>query len=334
MAEKDLKYYLEHPDEMPTDPAELEKLANEQIRNALEGGQDQISVDRFAEKDDKADSSPAPKAEEAPKEEVKPPAEEAPKEEKPEGVLAKDGKNVIPYAVLEQSRRREQEAVALATEQAKEIERLKGQSVPDKGADTVFLSDEDLTALEAESPTLAKVIRGQQNALKQVTAKVDTVVEDVKVRVEHEETEVKSEIQQAIDATPKLATWQVAEDQTMWNEAAKQDRVLRSNPLYADVPFEKRFAKVVELTQAAMQVEPLKPEPKPEPKPDPAAVRAAAEAKLRNITTMPRSLSDIPGGAPPAVDERQKVEEMSSVSLGQMFLGMTQEQRDAYLSNL
>ena len=69
---KDLNYYLSHTDEMPTDPKEIEALANAHMAAALESGSDQLTVDRFVDKDESAESSPAAKGEEAkPKEEPK-----------------------------------------------------------------------------------------------------------------------------------------------------------------------------------------------------------------------------------------------------------------------
>lgn len=335
---KDLKYYLAHPDEMPTDEKELERLANEQIAQTLESGQEQVKVEDFVKMDEKPESSPAAKTEvkEAPKVET---VEAAPKEAveaKPEGVLAKDGKNLIPYAVLEASRRREREATDLAAEQAAEIERLNATlagKVEKSEQDAAALTEEELTTLEQDSPTLAKVLRAQQNEIRELKTRQKTLDESVQVQAEQSEAEVKTEIQVAIDANPKMAAWQVAEDQTMWNEAAKIDRALRENPLYADVPFEKRFKKVVALTEEAMRVEEA-PAPVVVAKPDPDQVKAAAQAKLAKVPTTPRSLSDIPGGAPPARDERESVENMSIVSLGEKFMHMTPEQRDTYLASL
>jgi len=79
---------------------------------------------------------------------------------------------------------------------------------------------------------------------------------------------------------------------------------------------------------------PAKVEEKPSLKPE--DVRAAAAAKLaeKGKSAKPVSMSQIPGGAPPAVDEKQKVEQMSPTALGNHFLGMTREQMDAYLATL
>lgn len=344
MSKKDLKYYLSHTDEMPTDPVEIEKLANEHMAEALETGSEQLTIERFVTADDtKVDETSASsdaKTEEAKEE----PVEEVKTDSKPEGVLAKDGKNVIPYGVLASARERAEAAEQLAAEQAAEIERLKSLPVtqvePQEDKNVDLLSDAELDALAVDSPTLAKVLRSQQNSMKEQQAiiqklngTVENLAERQQAQIDTEVSAVKDEIQEAIDANPTLAEWQVSEDQSLWNEASRIDKALRESPTYKDVPFEKRFAKVVELTKSAMMIdEDQKPEP--EPKLTQKDVKALAAAKLKTAKTLPKSLSDVPGGAEPAVDERARVEEMSAIELGNKFLNMTPEQIDAYLASL
>lgn len=347
---KDLTYFLAHPDEMPEDPKELERLTQAHMQQAMEGGTEQLSIDRLVPPDEKKDEKPGAPSDAKVEEKAKP-AEEAKAEEKkaevpakaeepkPEGILAKDGKNLIPYSQLESARTRATQAEALVKEQAAELERLKAEKKPDAVTDVAMLTDEDLKALEEDSPTLAKTLRAQQSLIQKLTDTVQAVTERQNEQVATEETLVKTEIQTAIDANPTLAAWQTSEDQAMWNQASVFDKALRESPKYANVPFADRFAKVVELTQSALGLE---AEAKPAVVEEKAAalkpeeVRAAAAAKLaeKTKTAKPVSLSQIPGGAPPAVDEKEKVEQMSSVSLGQQFMGMTREQLDTYLASL
>lgn len=360
-AKKDMAYYLAHPDEMPTDPAEIEKLANEHIEAALESGTDQLTVERFVKPDEKTDPSPdkaaadAKAAEEAKAAEdakaAKDAADKAEREaaeaaeaakatdKKPGGILAKDGKNVIPYSQLESARQRATEAERLLAERTAEVERLKAAKEAGENTETDIptLTDEDFKALEEDSPTLAKLLKAQQSTIQQLTDKVGTLTTRTQQREATEQAEIKSEIQTAIDANPTLAEWQNAEDQTMWSEAARIDKTLRESPRYANVSFADRFNKVVALTRIALDMEPeQEPETKPEEKPSltPEQVRQAAEAKLKAKPAAPKSLSDIPGGAPPAVDERDRVEQMSVIELGNKFQSMSKEQLEAYLATL
>jgi len=362
---KNLQYYLDHTDEMPTDPAEIEKLANEHLAQANEAGTEELTVDKFVPPDDKDDKTRAPsdakveakddKADEqatadaeakavadalaadAAKKADEKAAEdlakaEADKTARPEGILAKDGKNVIPYSQLETARARTTAAEALAKEQAVEIERLKAEKETPK-EDVATLTKEELDTLEADSPTLAKTLRAQQASIQKLTEQLQAVAERQEDQAVVQETEVKSEIQAAIDANPTLAGWQTAEDQTLWNEASRFDKVLRESPAYANKSFADRFTKVVELTQSALGIETPKAEVEL-PKLTPEQIKAAAQAKLKGKTSVPVSSSQIPGGAPPAVDERERVEQMSVQELGNKFMNMTPEQMEAYLTTL
>lgn len=352
---KDLTYFLAHPDEMPEDPKELERLTQAHMQQAMEGSTEQISIDRLVPPDEKKDEKPGAPSDAKVEEKSKPAdaevkaeatpagakAAEVPakaEEPKPEGILAKDGKNLIPYSQLESARTRASAAEALVKAQAEELTALKAEKKPAEEATVEMLTDEELKALEEDSPTLAKTLRAQQAAIQKLTDTVQAVTERQNVQVATEETLVKTEIQTAIDANPTLAAWQTSEDQAMWNQASVFDKALRESPKYANVPFADRFAKVVELTQSALGLEaeakPVVVEEKAALKPE--EVRAAAAAKLaeKNKTAKPVSLSQIPGGAPPAVDEKEKVEQMSPVALGQQFQGMTRDQIDAYLATL
>lgn len=343
MSEKNLKYYLANPDEMPTDPKELERLANDQINLALEGGQEQINVDNIVGKVDvdeiKVESSPAAevKTDAAVVAEVKTDTPVKVDETKPDGILAKDGKNVIPYSQLESARKRATDAEeraaaaqAVATELSGRLKALEeGKQVEGEAG---LLTEAELETLEADSPALAKVLRTLQERNNALEEKVKSVADTQASQQQEQKKEIKSEIQTAIDSNPTLAEWQSAEDQTLWKEASRFDKLLRESPKYADVPFAERFAKVVKLTQESMDVVPVAA--KEEVTLTPEQVRAAAAAKLKDVKSVPTSLSDIPGGAPPAVDEKGKVEQMSTVALGQQFMNMSREQLDTYLQTL
>lgn len=332
---KDLSYYLEHTDEMPTDPKEIERLANAHIETALEAGTEQMDVDKIV---GKADVPGVAAAEEEKKDETAEeakPATDAEPAAKPEGILAKDGKNVIPYSQLENARQRAATAEALAKAQAQELATLRAaREKPVAAPDAEMLTEEELSALEADSPTLAKTLRAQQSAIQTLRNELTDVVQVQRNRATSEAEEVRSEIQTAIDANSTLAGWQTSEDQTTWNMASAFDKTLRAMPQYANISFEDRFKVVVKMTQDALGVEPEALSQ--EVSLTPAQIKAAATAKLAAVkkAKKPVTLSDIPGGAPPAVDERQKVEEMSSVALGNQFLGMTREQMDEYLQSL
>jgi hypothetical protein len=339
-AEKDLKYYLDNPDEMPTDPKEIERLANEQMAKTREVSEEVMNVDKIVGKDENA-PAPAVAAEPSPAIE-EPAAAEPAAADQPEGILARDGKNIIPYSQLQSARDRAIAAEKLATELAAQLEiaRKSGEKPPEQ---TDRLTNDDLTALEQESPTLAKALRSLQDENARVQGQLTEVVAKLNQQDQVQEAEVKDDVQAAVDDNPTLATWQTSEDQTMWREAAKFDKVLRGNPLYDNVSFADRFAKVVELTESALGLPPTTvdvdetPAQLPTQQPTQQQIKAVAAAKLAQarVKGVPKSLSDIPGGEPPAQDEREKVESMSPVALGQMFQGFkSSDEIQAYLATL
>lgn len=371
---KDLKYYLDHPDEMPTDPKILETLANDQIRAITGENEKDLTIDRFVttdpvNKDERTGASSDAEAKAV--EEAKVAAEAAQKakdadvaakaaadaeaakvaedaakaaiKEAPVGVLAKDGKNVIPFAVLSSARERAEAAERLVQQLASENEQLKTAKAGNATAQTAqteLLTNDELEALAEDSPTLAKVLRSLQDRNQQLTETVEKLANHATAQIVDAETEAKNTVQEAIDSNPILAGWQVAEDQSHWNEAARLDKALRESPLWKDKSFDDRFAEVVKLTHMVFgeaEPAPAVQEKAPvAPQPTEAEIRAAAEAKLaaKNKAALPVSLSQIPGGTPPAVDERERVEQMSSVELGSKFLGMNKDQLDAYLATL
>ena len=370
----------EHIDEMPTDPKLIEQLAREFQEAALGKQEEELTIDRFTntkpgDRDERTGASSDAEAKQVEEERAKA-AEEAAKKAKeeadsaaevaakaaadaealkaaesekskeakpegtPDGVLAKDGKNIIPFAVLSNARERAEAAEKLAQERAYELEQLKAEKAGGSAQteQAQILSDEELKALEEDSPTLAKILRAQQEHIQNLNTTVQNLATHATQQIVEAETEAKSAVQQAIDSNATLVTWQNAEDQTMYNRAAALDKTLRDMPEWKDKPFEDRFAKVVELTKVMSGEKPDVQEVKqPVVATQTAAeIRAAAEVKLaeKNKNAIPVSSSQIPGGTPPAVDEFNRVEQMNSVELGNKFLGMSREQLDAYLATL
>ncbi len=355
MAAKNLKYYLENTDEMPTDPKEIEALAQEHIKASLEGNSEQLDIDRFTPKgeDDKGKPSAPEAVKEEPKEEKKEEVKEAPKEEakevkaeekvekpeegRPEGILARDGKSVIPFAVLANARERAAEAERIAREQAAEIERLKNQ--PAKEEKPAELTNEELKALAEDSPTLAKLLQAQQEELQALRGQITELDKFARQQISDAQEDGNRAVQEAIDRNPVLVEWQNMEDPTYWNMAARLDATLRASPEYKEVSFDDRFDKVVALTKSVLGIpdEPKVEEVKEEVKqPNDKELLALAEAKLaEKKAAMPVSLSQIPGGIPPAQDERERVEQMSTAEIGSKLMGMKSlDDINAYLNNL
>jgi hypothetical protein len=287
---KDLNYYLDHPDEMPDDPALIEKLVDGFTEPESTG-----SIDAETEGDEpEVDSEKEPDSEK----ETPPKIEEPPKDQKPEGVLAKDGKNVLPFEVLEGARKRANELQDQLRATSEELQALKDGKTAEAQA---MLSEEELETIDEELPSVGKALRAMQKELVELRR-------DSKERQEVSEGEARERaaetIQADIDSIAVLATWQAKANEPdtaearRWARAVEFDKELQQDSDWKDKPRADRFQEAVRLTQLrfgdAIQKQDETPNP---PKTEPiTAKKPAKEAPL--------SLSDMPGGTPPVTDTK------------------------------
>ncbi|CAN7308105.1 hypothetical protein LJR296_001461 [Cupriavidus necator] len=266
-----------------------------------------------------------------------------------EGVLARDGKNVIPFSVLKSERDRAARAEQLAKESADRIAALEAQlaagnqgakqgegaRTPDAAAEAAHPSDEEMEALKEDFPTVYQALKASQTLIKSLEAKLQPVEEDRRQQQAERERTVAEQVQDAIDATPKLAHIR-STDKERYEAAQQFDAVLRANPKWAGKPMAERFARVVELVEmehGAIEIPGAKP-PTAQKTPEELKQEAIAAAKATAKGTVPTSLSDFPAGTPVAQSEQEAVAAMSPAQLADKFARMTPDQMDAYLSNL
>lgn len=301
--EKNLDYYMEHPDEMPEDPEVLAKL----IEDVDEKSDDSIDSETVDDGEGKEEAKDEPEESAEAKKEGEP---EKAEEDKPTGVLAKDGKNILPFEVLEGSRKR---ATALEEQLRATQDELQALKEGKSAEERALLSEEDLAAVEAETPALGKVLRALQ---KEVTTLREEAVERQQAVTTQSQDAVRQQMQQAIDANQDLARWQVAEPDTpearRWQRAVDFDRELRQDPDWQDKPMQERFAEAERLTKLRFGdqlPQSADDPPKGEPKPTEKPVARKPEPKPQGL-----SLSDIPGGNPPSADTSSEIDALSLFS--------------------
>lgn len=301
--EKNLDYYMEHPDEMPEDPEVLAKL----IEGVDEKSDDSIDSETVDDGEGKEEAKDEPEESAEAKKEGEP---EKAEEDKPTGVLAKDGKNILPFEVLEGSRKR---ATALEEQLRATQDELQALKEGKSAEERALLSEEDLAAVEAETPALGKVLRALQ---KEVTTLREEAVERQQAVTTQSQDAVRQQMQQAIDANQDLARWQVAEPDTpearRWQRAVDFDRELRQDPDWQDKPMQERFAEAERLTKLRFGdqlPQSADDPPKGEPKPTEKPVARKPEPKPQGL-----SLSDIPGGNPPSADTSSEIDALSLFS--------------------
>lgn len=249
-------------------------------------------------------------------------------------VLTKDGKHQIPYSVLQRQRERnlvlerqleESNAKLASLAQAKETG--KADSTPE----IERLSEDELKALEDEAPTIAKVLRGQYEAIDQLQAQVQTVTRKV---VTDEQSRVRSAVDEAIDAVPKLAHVRET-DVPAFNEIAAIDQMLRAQPRWAGKPMSERFAKAVAMYEAA-NGELRLPAGSDSGKgdlPDPKS--KAREVIEKAGAAHPNTLTDLPGGNPPPRSEIEGLADLSGAALTNRLMSLKDPKDiDEFLSRL
>jgi hypothetical protein len=134
-------------------------------------------------------------------------------------------------------------------------------------------------------------------------------------------------VQEEIDNNPILSHWQ-RNSPEIWAECVEMDNRLRANPATANLSMTDRFAKVAAAMSQIYET-PIKAD---------AGKQQQSSEKTAPAPTQQKpiinSLSDIPGGEAPEASERQRLEDSSSAEIGDRFMKMTEDQRNAYLNSL
>lgn len=334
----ELNHLSANPDDLPTDPEEIAKLLGGGENNqddtgasAPAGDSSNAKPQGATETDGKLKGEPETQAE-------------------AEDVLAKDGKHVLPYAVLKDAREREQEARRVATEAQARVEELQrklediqsGKPVveldkaSDHNSDAVVQElDTAIKDLEGEVPQLAKVLSGFKSVVTQLQARVNeqngviqTVEADRKARAADHSRTLQEQVQDAIDSHPTLRYLDAAkgkDDAAMnrWNSIAALDETFRAvdkdgRPLHADylkLPLAERFAKCVKADIAMNGDIPIPAEYQSSE----AIQRAAQKAVEKAGSFKPNTLADLPGGEPPATNELN-FETMDATQIGELAI--------------
>ena len=326
-------------DNLATDPESLAKAFA-----ALEAGDTPAS----------SDPKPAP-TEDASASKVEPEGktqqQEVSGEAEPDGVATKDGKRVIPYAVLKSERERAHRAEQVAEEMRKRVAELEAmtqaasQGAKDgESARTTTqaptasdLSPEDLEALKEDFPTVYKAVMASMAAARALEAKLAPVEETVNEARADQARSAQETVQDAIDSIPKLAHIQANNPEAF--ELAKQfDATLRSQSKWSNASLSERFEKVTQMVEAALgeidipgQAKPAQMSAEDLKK---AAAAKAAEATKANRSAVPTSLSEFPVGEAAAQDERAAAESMTTMQLAEHLSKMTPDQMDAYFQSL
>lgn len=278
----------------------------------------------------------------------------------PSGVVAADGKNIIPYEVLKSTRERAdteaqgrqaaEEAARSAQEQLTaaqtELEQLRAGKDPagaGEGAERAGSSERI-----AELKTKADAVREELPAMAEV---IDTLVEELegvaalKAKLEERDTAATSKRQQdeqtaqqqaaqairgAIDSNPTLAYWETHKDPTAYNRACDEDEMLRKDPAWAAKPIQDRFAEAVRRTELV-----IADAPKPPVQLSAAQIEARARKAVQDTPDfVPESLTDLPAGAPPGADPLESLANADVATLGNRVSQMSNAEIERLMARL
>lgn len=310
--ERNLDYYLQNPNAIGD--------LSETDFDALLAGDQSVTPAAPAE-----DAEPLAATEDVP-DDALPEAEEPSAEESV--VLTKDGKHTIPYTELESARTEAKMLKQTVTNLNDTIRQLQERvesgaaqaGDKDPGAMTAeMMSEEALQSMEEDFPEIGKVVRQQQAVIHKLMQDVGTLSS---ARQEEQMVVVVNQAQVLIDANPKLS-WLQSNDPEGFQRAVEFDEMLKAKAEWQGLDkVPDRFNKVAALYEAmygAIQ-NPQTDIPAPAKAGTPAPKKAAQKIQA------PVSLSQIPGGEPPAVDDLGAVENTNGSQMLDWFHGKSSEQ--------
>jgi hypothetical protein len=333
MSEKrDLEYYMAHPHEMPSNMDDL---------LALEGG-DEGGLDVPPLKEGETSATPGAsggeKVAESGAASGDPAGGAANKAgtEPPQVVKSRDGKHEIPYQVLETERERRQAAEQAAETLRQQLADLQAQATGKTAAPAPAAavaqpdtpSEADIDQIAADFPEQGKVLKALLGTVTALQQELGSLRQNDAARSTRDATTAQGTVQQAIDGNEKLRYLQ-AKDPELFAEAIRLDNQLKASPRTKGLTLTERFTSVVaglEATFGEIDVPAeFKTSPAPTPTPTPApkvaqktdvAAQAKAAVEAAERAQRIQSLSDIPGGTPPAATELEALGNLSVQELG------------------
>lgn len=282
-----------------------------------------------AVQDETAKADPAPSGDAATQATTEQKAEESP-------VLARDGKNTIPYEVLAKTREAKEAAEAKAQAEAEartqaeaKLAELQAKLESVKAGATekaVTLTPEEQAEMQENFPAMAKMFASMQAELTRLQSNATA---QQQTQQEVQQNEMAKTVQDHIDANPKLAFLQ-ASDPDAWKRACDLDEQLRTNPATASLPMAERFTKAAAAYEAIygainLPAAPTKPA---------APAKSVDDVLAKAGAAVPKSLSDLPGGSAVASSEVGNLENLSGAEIGNTLMKMSPQAREAYLNSL
>ncbi len=174
-----------------------------------------------------------------------------------DGIATRDGKRIIPYAVLQAERRDKQALQAQVQELQTQLQAKAGAASSEAGdladraaTDPNSLTDAELEQLEQDFPSLAKplrMIRALEEKVNQPPASTPPPPQASAQQLSREDEQAAYD--QGIADNPLLASW-MSEGGRQWDRAVAIDALLSQDPENKALTYSQRFAKVQAMVAA------------------------------------------------------------------------------------
>ncbi|AOY45590.1 TPA: ATPase [Vibrio cholerae] len=259
---------------------------------------------------------------------------------KPDGILAKDQKHIIPMEVLERERqekaqlRQELEELKAHSAQLEKAQRMidvRNKQLEELGVapadlpEDVTIDEKKLAALQEDYPELAPFFLAMNNKIEALVSSGTVAASTTPPETESAAPVDNAELTTALQANADLQSW-MSEGGARWNAAQQIDDHLASSSEWANRSYAERFEEVSKRVRLAFGDEPKLSAQE--------ALSAAQEASRKAKNALPASPSEL-GNTHRTGDSdlMNRVQSANHEELGKLFDSLSEAQIEQLLYN-
>ncbi|EJL6741181.1 ATPase [Vibrio cholerae] len=259
---------------------------------------------------------------------------------KPDGILAKDQKHIIPMEVLERERqenaqlRQELEELKAHSAQLEKAQRMidvRNKQLEELGIapadlpEDVTIDEKKLAALQEDYPELAPFFLAMNNKIEALVSSGTVAASTTSPKTESAAPVDNAELTTALQANADLQSW-MSEGGARWNAAQQIDDHLASSSEWANRSYAERFEEVSKRVRLAFGDEPKLSAQE--------ALSAAQEASRKAKNALPASPSEL-GNTHRTGDSdlMNRVQSANHEELGKLFDSLSDAQIEQLLYN-
>ncbi|EKF9660996.1 ATPase [Vibrio cholerae] len=259
---------------------------------------------------------------------------------KPDGILAKDQKHIIPMEVLERERqekaqlRQELEELKAHSAQLEKAQRMidvRNKQLEELGVapadlpEDVTIDERKLAALQEDYPELAPFFLAMNNKIEALVSSGTVAASTTSPETESAAPVDNAELTTALQANTDLQSW-MSEGGARWNTAQQIDDHLASSSEWANRSYAERFEEVSKRVRLAFGDDPKLSAQE--------ALSAAQEASRKAKNALPASPSEL-GNTHRTGDSdlMNRVQSANHEELGKLFDSLSEAQIEQLLYN-